>query len=173
MPTLNDSLAISTGSSLQLFGGDADDIAPPNDWQDPLYESINEGIIYIEVFGGDHGTDRDLHPVMALDLFKFHLKSDRSVESGLQGTELKGRAEAGEFRLRMKIDGEVYDSHPELSETQEESQSPDSSSESLTVLGLIIVLGVSAIAFFLLNKKNHWVFKPSGDSPDPSTDEDI
>ncbi len=172
MPTLNDSLAVSGGASLQLFGGDADEIAPPDEWQDPLYESIGDGIVYIEVFGGDHGTDRGLHPVMALDLFKFHLKGDSSVESGLQGDELKGLAEAGEFRLRMKIGGEEYDSHPELSEGPEENPSSDGSSGSLITLGLVVILGVATITILLLNNKYRWVFKPKEEVPVPSSEED-
>ncbi len=172
MPTLNDSLAVSEGTSLQLFGGDVDEIAPPDEWQDPLYRSIDDGIVYVEVFGGDHGTDRDLHPVMALDLFMFHLKGDRSVESGLQGDELKGRAEAGEFRLRMKMGGEEYDSHPELSEVPGESPSSDGSSGSLIAFGLVVVLGIAVVAFLFLNNKYRWVFKPKRDAPDPTPEKD-
>jgi len=160
MPTLNDSLAVDDGASLQLFGGEVDEIAPPDEWQDPLYNSIDDNIVYIEVFGGDHGTDRDLHPVMALDLFMLHLKGDSSVESGLQGDELKGRAEADELRLRMKMGGEEYDSHPELTEVPEESPSTEGSSESQIGLGLFVVLIVGAVTFVFLNNKYQWAFKP-------------
>jgi dienelactone hydrolase len=147
MPTLNDSLAVDDRAALQLFGGEFDEVAPPSDWQLPLYESIEDNIVYIEVFGGDHGTDRDLHPVMALDLFKYHLKGDRSVESGLQGDELKARAEAGEFHLRMKMGGEVYDSHPELSPEADGGEGSDTSGGNGLVFGLVLL--VIAVAIFL------------------------
>jgi dienelactone hydrolase len=172
MPTLNDSLAVSEGASLQLFGGEDDEIAPPDEWQDPLYQSFDGGIVYIEVFGGDHGTDSDLHPVMALDLFKFFLKGDTSVSSGLQGDELKGRAEAGEFRLRIKDGDAEYDSHPELSEDPEESPSSDESNGSLLPVGLIIVLGVTAVVFLFLNKRFNWVFKKNREDAASSPEED-
>ena len=160
MPTLNDSLEVGGGASLQLFGGDADEIAPPDEWQVPLYESIDDDIVYIEVFGGDHGTDRDLHPVMALDLFRFHLKDDRSVESNLQGDELKGRAESDEFRLRMKMGGEEYDSHPELSPQPTPPTGDDTSGSGGVFLFLIIALGLGTLIFGLHNERYKKVFKP-------------
>ncbi len=161
MPTLNDSLAVGGQASLQLFGGDADEIAPPEEWQVPLYESIDDDIIYIEVFGGDHGTDRDLHPVMALDLFKYHLKGDGSVESGLNGDELRGRAEAGEFRLRMKVGDVEYDSHPELSEEPKTPRDDDTSGSRGVVLFLVIAMGVAILIFGLHNERYKRVF-PAG-----------
>ena len=159
MPTLNDSLAVGGQASLQLFGGDADEIAPPDEWQVPLYDSIDDDIVYIEVFGGGHGTDRDLHPVMALDLFMYHLKSDSSVESGLQGEELKGRAESDEFRLRMKVGGEEYDSHPELSEEPKTPHGDDTSGSGGVVLFLVIAMGVVILIFGLHNERYKRVFR--------------
>jgi dienelactone hydrolase len=161
MPTLNDSLAVSERASLQLFGGEVDDIAPPEEWQVPLYISIDDGdIVYIEVFGGGHGTDRDLHPVMALDLFRFHIKGDGSVESGLQGDELKGRAEAGEFRLRMRMGGEEYDSHPELSEEPNTPAGDDTSGSGGVVLLLVVAMGGGLLIFGLHNERYKRVFRP-------------
>jgi dienelactone hydrolase len=160
MPTLNDSLAVRNGASLQLFGGDADEIAPPDEWTDPLYESIDDGIVYIQVFGGDHGTDPDLHPVLALDLFKYHLKGDRTVATGLQGDELKGRAEAGEFRLRMKLGGEEYDSHPEMIDDNDATTGEDGSSTGGVVIFILVLLGGAALVMRFEGERVKSVFKP-------------
>jgi len=147
MPTLNDSVSVRGGVSLQLFGGEVDEIAPPVEWTDPLYESIDDDIVYIEVFGGDHGTDRDLHPVMTLDLFVYHLKGDRSVEGRLYGDGIRERAEADEFRLRLKMGGEEYDSHPELSG---EPDSVGGSTEGGSLIGWVIACTVPLIAVAIL-----------------------
>jgi dienelactone hydrolase len=112
MPTLDNASEVRPSVSKLLFGGSDDDIAPPEVWLIPLYESSEEPIVYIELYDGDHSTERDLHPVITLDLFKYHLLGDRSVEGDIYGDDIKGRAEGGEFRLRMKLDGEVYDSVP-------------------------------------------------------------
>ena len=160
MPTLNDSLAVGGGASLQLFGGDADEIAPPEEWQVPLYESIDDDIVYIEVFGGDHGTDRDLHPVMALDLFRYHLKGDRSVESGLQGDELKGRAESDEFWLRMKVGGAEYDSHPELSPEPPRTPADETSRDFRVALVIVLIFGIGLTIFGLHRNRYKRIFNP-------------
>jgi len=159
MPTLNNSEEVGDGAALQLFGGDTDEIAPPDEWSDPLYDSIDDDIVYIEVFGGDHGTDADLHPVLALDLFRYHLKGDRTVEDRLQGEGLEQRAESGEFRLRMKLGGEEYDSHPELSESPKKTPTSEPSSGSPIVLGLVLVLiGISGLLYLVI-KRPSWAFR--------------
>ena len=170
MPTLNNSDEVSEGAALQLFGGDTDDIAPPDEWTDPLYESIDSNIVYIEVFGGDHSTDRELHPVMAFNLFLYHLKGDRSVESGLQGDRLMGQAEAGEFRLRMKMGGDEYDSHPELSESPKGAPTSDPSNGSQIGLGLVLIFIGIAFLVYLIKKRPRWAFKSRKNGSDPDED---
>jgi dienelactone hydrolase len=160
MPTLNDSVAVRDGASLQLFGGEEDEIAPPDEWTDPLYDSVERDIVYLEVFGGGHGTDRDLHPVLALDLFQYHLKGDGSVASGLQGDELKGRAQAGEFRLRMKLGGEEFDSHPELTEEPRSPTAEDGSSTSGLVILILVLIGGTAIFMRYEGERVKSVFRP-------------
>jgi dienelactone hydrolase len=159
MPTLNNSSEVGAGAALQLFGGDADEIAPPGDWLVPLYDSIDEGVVYIEVFGGDHGTDESLHPVMALDLFRFHLKGDGSVESGLQGDDLKGRADSGEFRLRMKLDGDPYDSHPDPSPEPTGSGADDRAGTSGVVIFLLVILGGGLVMYRYPDRTYKRVFR--------------
>ncbi len=60
----------------------------------------------------------------------------------------------------MKMGGEEYDSHPELTEVPGVSPSSEGSSESLIALGLVVVLIVGAVAFVFLNNKYRWAFKP-------------
>ena len=112
MPTLDNASEVRGSASKILFGGTDDEIAPPDTWQDPLYNSTEEPIVYLVLQGGDHSTDADVHPTITLDFFKFHLKGDSSVETDVYGAGIRGRAESGEFRLRIKQDGGKYDSAP-------------------------------------------------------------
>jgi len=159
MPTLDNSSEVSEGVALQLFGGEVDDIAPPVNWTDPLYESVGDDIVYIEVFGGGHGTDMDIHPVMTFHLFMFHLKGDTGVEGDLYGGNLMDRAEAGEFRLRMKMGGEEYDSHPPPVGDTNTPEAVEAGGEFVKALAIIIIFGLPMALLSFHKKRYKKLFK--------------
>jgi dienelactone hydrolase len=158
MPTLNNSDQVRATAWKYLFGGSEDDIASPEEWLLPLYNSSEEPIVYLEVNGGDHSTDADIHPVMTLDFFRCHLLGDASVEDDIYGDGVKTRAESGEFRLRMKMDGEEYDSIPSPPEKPDGPSGGEGKSEASRSWSLVVVLFLVALAIvFILPSSRHMI----------------
>jgi len=114
MPTLNNASHMHQSANKYLFGGEDDEVVPPDEWLDPLYRSCNETIAYVNVFGGDHQPTQEVHIDLTIKFFRYHLRGETSLEAELYGLEIRERSEAGEFHLRMKWHGDEYDSHRDL-----------------------------------------------------------
>lgn len=112
MPTLNNGSEVDQSDPKLLFCGEYDTTAWPNLWTDPLYESCDPTIIYVNVTGGNHQPNKEIHEDITNKFFRYHLGGETELESNLYGDTIKARAEDGEFHLKMKtFDGE-YDSDP-------------------------------------------------------------
>jgi dienelactone hydrolase len=114
MPTLNNASHVEQSVSKYLFGGDEDEVVPPDEWLDPLFKSCEETIAFVNVFGGNHQPEQEIHIDLTMKFFRYHLKGEESLEDELYGLGIRERAESGEFHLRMKWHGDEYDSHPDL-----------------------------------------------------------
>lgn len=111
MPTLNNASDVADGCAKLLIGGTNDGTASPETYLDPLYETCHEPIVYILRFGDDHfSIESGFHGDLTNTFFRYHLLGEASLEDGLYGEGIRSRAEEGEFWLRMKWRGEVYNS---------------------------------------------------------------
>ncbi len=135
MPTLNNGSDVDQSSNKLLFAGEHDIIAYPPIWTDPLYETCEPLMVYVNVTEGDHSPVKEIHADITFKFFRYHLRGETSLEPEVYGDEIKQRAKSGEFHLRIKTYEGEYDSEmmneviPEENEQPEEEVTEEDSEE--------------------------------------------
>jgi len=148
MPPLDNASQVEQSIPKLLFAGGEDEVCPPDVWQEPLYSTCDAPIVYLLRHINDHSVLDSFHGQMTLQFMRLHVLGETALEPELYGEPIKEQAATGEFRLRIKTSGEVYDSAPEADASPDGTAGDDPTGNAPTVLALAIIVVIAAAILF-------------------------
>jgi hypothetical protein len=172
MPPLDNASDVRQEIPKLIFSGDMDDVCPPDVWQDPLYAACGPPVVYVERYHGDHSALIDVHGHITECFLRLHVLGETAMEPEVYGEQIKAKASAGEFRLRIKTADGGYDSAPE-DVGAKTIPSSDEGGRTTTALVLLAAVSVASAAFIFRRRLLRLLrlSRGSGDeTPQPSSE---
>ena len=161
MPPLDNTSDVKNSIPKLLFSGDMDDVCPPDVWQDPLFAACDPPVVYVMRYNGDHSALPDVHGHITECFLRLHVLGESAMQSEVYGDKIKGKASAGEFRLRIKTADGEYDSAPE--EVGAKTAPPSSGAGGpMTALVVLAAVCVVAAAFIFRRRLLRLLGLPRG-----------